>query len=121
MYMDFLTDRCDIYHIRSEDDRIGYGIPDQRLRGYPDKPDVPNVPCHFNRARILEGNADASPRRVHTAGTKLQLPLGTDVRVNDKIVDADTGCAFTAGFPRAVGRGHHIAVEVWRTGAQEAV
>lgn len=121
MYMDFLTDRCDIYHLRSQDDRVGYGIPDQRLRGYPEKPDIEDAPCHFNRERLIAGAMDSSPRRLDTAMTKLQLPLGIDVRVNDRIVDKESGCAFTAGVPRTVGRGHHIAVEVWRTGTQEAM
>lgn len=121
MYMDFLTDKCDIYHMLSERDAVGYGLPDQQLRGYPDRPDLSDVPCHFNRDRVIEGATDTHPRRLYTARAKLQLPAGTDVRLNDRIVEKATGCEFTAGIPRLVGRGHHIAVEIWRAGTQEAV
>ena len=42
---------------------------------------------------------------------KLTLPLGTDVRLNDKIVDCDTGLEYTAEKPINV-RNHHLFVYV---------
>ena len=42
---------------------------------------------------------------------KLTLPLGTDVRLNDKIVDCATGLEYTAEKPINV-RDHHLFVYV---------
>ena len=46
---------------------------------------------------------------------KLQLPAGTDVRVNDKVVDKNTGLAYTAEMPHNI-RDHHIMVNIQRKG-----
>lgn len=121
MYTDFLNDRCDIYHIRTEDASPGYGLPPQPCARYPDEPDEADVPCHFNRGEMWEGFIQSDPRRLYVGATKLQLPLETDVQPNDKIVDRATGLEFTASEPRVVGRNHHIAVKVNRIGPQEAL
>jgi hypothetical protein len=54
------------------------------------------------------------------AKIKLTLPTGTDVRINDKIVDCSTGLEYTAEQPRDI-RGHHIFVYIKKTGEQKAL
>ena len=54
------------------------------------------------------------------AKKKLTLPIGTDVRLNDKIVDCDTGLEYTAEQPVNV-RGHHLFVYLKRKNGQEAL
>jgi hypothetical protein len=46
---------------------------------------------------------------------KLQLPVGTDIRVNDKIVDKGNGLVYTAEIPKNV-RDHHMIVRIQRKG-----
>ena len=50
---------------------------------------------------------------------KLQLPAGTDVRANDKIVNEENGLDFTAQVPQNI-RGHHMTVTIQRKGNIEA-
>ena len=54
------------------------------------------------------------------AKTKLTLPIGTDVRINDKIVDCATRLEYTAEQPVNV-RNHHIFVYIKRNTGQEAL
>ena len=51
------------------------------------------------------------------AKIKLTLPAGTDVRLNDKIIDCNTGFEYTAEQPRNI-RGHHIFVYVKMIGEE---
>ena len=44
---------------------------------------------------------------------KLTLPTGTDIKVNDKVIDCDTGYEYEAEVPRNI-RGHHITVQIHR-------
>lgn len=118
MYMDFLTDRCDIYHLRREQEHVGYGVPPDTAHTYPKEPDEADVPCHFNRGGLWAKMVQTEPGRMYPAATKLQLPLGIDVRLNDRIIDCSTGLVLTAGVPRVVGRNHHIAVEAQAIGAE---
>jgi len=54
------------------------------------------------------------------AKIKLTLPAGTDVRLNDKIVDCATGLEYTAEQPIDV-RGHHTFVYIKKAGGQKAL
>ena len=119
MYADFLNDRCDIYHLQEVDDSPGYGLQTTQRLVHSDAPDLTDVPCHFNRAGAWEGLIESVPLRTYPGATKVQFPLGTDVRTNDKIVDRETGIEYTASVPRVVGRNHHIAVRVNRLAMQE--
>ena len=50
-YQSLLTDRCDIYHLQTEQlskDRYGIPVQDaQPLFSYPDEPDQVAQPCYF--------------------------------------------------------------------------
>jgi hypothetical protein len=54
------------------------------------------------------------------AKIKLTLPAGTDVQLNDKIVDCATGLEYTAEQPVNV-RGHHTFVYIKKTEGQKAL
>ena len=115
MYSDFLNDRCDIYHLQTGEVSVGYGISAATAsHSYPDEPDLTDVPCHFNRHGIFEGLGESAPARMYYGATKVQFPKGTDVRVNDRIVDKVTGVQYTISIPYMVGRNHHIAAQVSR-------
>lgn len=122
MFEDFLNDRCDIYHARETTETRGFGIPDGTAIVYGEEPDAADVPCHFNRANaggLVSGVSDSPPFRQYMGEAKVQFPVTTDVRVNDRIVHRETGCSYTASVPYVVGRGHHIAVMAVRLPVQE--
>ena len=98
---DFFDHRCSIYHTQQESTSPGYGLPGSPKFKYPKQPDLEEVPCHFG---------------VRSA-SKLTLPAGTDIRLNDKIVSSETGLEYTAGQPRNI-RGHHMTVKIYRTAQQ---
>jgi hypothetical protein len=112
-FKDLLDHRCDIYHMTKGEKDMGFAIK-QTGFSYPEAPDVEDVECHFNV------NTNATLTQTESANEfiysgKLQLPAGTDVRVNDKIVDKNTGLTYTAEIPRNI-RDHHIMVNVQRKG-----
>ena len=117
-YNDLLDHKCDIYHIKRSDKSPGYNLPSSPLFTHLKDPDIAEVPCHFNAKGSSVAIAQGEPKARYIASIKLNLPADTDVRLNDKIVDCDTGYEYTAGIPRNV-RGHHIAVIVRRTDVQE--
>lgn len=114
-----LNHRCDIYHLRATaDESLGYGLGAEEY-GYDEIPDIAGVPCHFATNGSLT-ITQAEPQAVLSASIKLSLPIGTDVRKNDKIVDCADGIEYTAGIPRQV-RNHHLIVQLFRTAEQEAL
>lgn len=114
-----LNHKCDIYHLKRRNKSPGYGLPSSPSFYYAKKPDLAAMPCHFNTKsgrKIVQGE----PQANYEAEIKLSLPAGTDIRLNDKIVDCVTGYEYTAEIPQDI-RGHHIAVYLHRTGQQEAL
>ena len=113
-----LNHNCDIYHIVRTDTSPGYNLPSSPAFSYADEPDAAGVPCHFN---VRGGNLTVtqnSPQASVSASIKLVLPIETDVRINDKIIDCDTGAEYTAEIPRKI-RNHHQYVMLRRTSSQE--
>lgn len=105
--------KCDIYHLTELPRSLGYGIEDSDYV-YPDMPDAENVSCHFNvnPSGNLEQTESAN-EYIYTG--KLQLPAGTDIRINDKIVDRGNGLVYTAEIPKNI-RNHHMVVTIQRKG-----
>ena len=117
-FSDFLRHSCDIYHIRKAETSPGHNLPPSPTFSYPDAPDLNAVPCYFS---VRSGKADVNqhePQTKYEARLKLALPSGTDIRVNDKVVDLVTGYEYTAEIPRNI-RGHHMTVMVTRRAQQE--
>lgn len=120
---DFFDHLCDIYHINSTDASPGFGLPDSTSHDHSDTPDEVDVPCHFTQSgggstqRALEQQL---PENRYEDRIKLTLPIGTDVRVNDKVLDKRTNLFYTAEIPRNI-RNHHIYVWVKREGTEVAL
>ena len=93
-FEDLLDHRCDIYHMVKGEKDMGFAIK-QTGFSYPKVPDVEDVACHFNVNANAELTQTESANEFIYSG-KLQLPAGTDVRVNDKVVDKNTGLAYSA-------------------------
>jgi hypothetical protein len=79
--------------------------------------------CHFsskmgnvNGLRVTQSQPYASlDGRV-----KLSVPIGTDIRINDKIVNLETGYEYTAEAPTQI-QNHHIVVMLRRTDSQKVL
>jgi len=112
-----LNHTCDIYHIVQYDISPGYGLPDSPAFSYGEVPDIAGLHCHF----ALRGALRVSQNEPYAAldgRAKLNLPWGTDVRINDKIVHLETGYEYIAEAPIPI-RDHHIIVMLRRTSEQE--
>lgn len=110
---DFFDHRCNIFHMAGMSKKRGYGLPDAVDFQYPKSPDISELPCHFCVKSGTLAVVQQEPQKDMNARLKLALPIGTDIRVNDRIVDCSTGYAYEAEVPRNI-RGHHIAVWVNR-------
>ena len=111
---------CDIYHLIKEEKSPGYNLPSSPSHTYPKKADENGVQCHFT---VREGNntsiSQNEPQNELSARIKLNLPVGTSIKINDKVVDCTTGLEYTAVTPPRNIRGHHIIVYVERTRGQK--
>lgn len=114
----FFDHRCDIYHLKENAANIGYNLPSSPAFEYPEEADEASVPCHFAVKSFSYTIQQTQPANEYDAKIKLTLPIGTDIRRNDKIVELSTGLEYTAEQPRNV-RGHHLFVFVKRTDAQK--
>jgi len=117
---DFFDHHCNIYHDREEQKTPGWGLPASPVFSYPDKPDISQQECHFGVRSQSVTITQTAPANLMDAKIKLTLPIGTDVRQNDKIVHCDTGMEYTAEQPVNV-RGHHLFVYIKRTEEQKAL
>lgn len=106
---------CDIYHLAQTQVSPGFNLPASPKDGYPSKADLTAIPCHFN----VKGNSPKliqnEPENSLTERIKLNLPVGTDVRINDKVVDNSSGLTYSAVSPPRNIRNHHIIVYIERT------
>ena len=111
MIEDFFDHSCDIYHIVEAEASPGYGLPMSPSFSYPSEPDIASVSCHFSIRSRSVNIQQTEPINIMDDKAKLTLPKGTDVRLNDKIVDLGTGYEYIADEPHNI-RGHHVFVRI---------
>lgn len=112
-----LNHKCNIYHIEEGASSPGYSLPSSPSFTYPEEPDISEQSCHFGVKSRAVTIIQTAPANLMDAKIKLTLPIGTDVRLNDKIVDCETGLEYTAEQPVNV-RGHHLFVYVKKIGEE---
>lgn len=120
MWEDFLNDECDIYHLQKDTVDPGYGMDPQENPGtYTEEPDLAGVKCHFGvKSDTLVLNQH-DPYSVLTGQIKLALPLGTDIRMNDRVVSCGSGITYTVrDVPRTV-HDHHVFALISRADEME--
>lgn len=115
-----LNHLCDIYHIQEGNSSPGFGLPSSPSFSYLPEPDIHEQQCHFGVRSQNVTITQTAPINIMDAKIKLTLPAGTDVRLNDKIVDCATGLEYTAEQPVDV-RGHHTFVYIKKAGGQKAL
>lgn len=113
MIEDFFDHTCDIYHLVIKSDDRGYGLPEQSTFAYGTTPDISKSKCHFHIMHESTRISQEEPEKKLESRMKLSLPIGTEVKLNDKVVFLETGLAYTAEIPRDI-RGNHISVWVHR-------
>lgn len=117
---DFFDHKCDLYHALEGSDTPGYGLPTSPSFDYPKQPDLSDVACHFNQGGsggTVNTLVQKLPEHSYEDRIKLTFPIGTDVRVNDKVLDKRTNLFYIAEIPRNI-RNHHIYVWVKREGTE---
>lgn len=119
-FLDMLDHKCDIYHLTKTAKSPGFGLSASPSFGYPEKPDEKEVVCHFGIESLDAGTEQKQPQNILHEKIKLTLPIGTDIRINDKVIDCCSGFEYTAEKPRNI-RGHHIFVYIKRRKEQEAL
>lgn len=110
---------CDIYHIVETQTSPGYNLPTAPTFEYPSTADESAIPCHFNIRGYNPSLVQNEPENSMADRVKVNLPVGTDIRLNDKVTDLTTGLSYTAVSPPRNIRGHHIIVYVERTRTQK--
>jgi len=119
MSLESLLDHtCNIYHLKKSETSPGYGMKSSPSFSYPEEPDVTGQACHFGVKFRTGSITQTAPANLMEAKIKLTLPIGTDIRLNDKIIDCATGLAYTAEQPVNV-RSHHLFAYIKREGAQK--
>lgn len=114
----FFDHQCDIYHLIGDEKSPGYNLPASPAFTYPKTPDEASVPCHFGVRSFNPTIQQTQPANEYEVKIKLTLPIGTDIRRNDKIVELSTGLEYTAEQPRNV-RNHHLFVHIKRIEEQK--
>lgn len=118
MFEDFFNHKCNIYHIVTEKEQIGYGFDESNTKfKYSDNPDIKNQRCHFHNKSNSVSLTQKDPDNNLMITRKLSLPIDTDIRINDKVIDCDTGLEYTATLPSNI-KGHHKTVVLTRTTRQ---
>lgn len=112
-FEDMLNHRCAIYHLKSTPEDMGYNITSNKF-AYKEKPDLTDIPCHFNINDTGNMN-QTEDANEYIVVRKLQLPLETEIYINDKVVNMDNGMEYIAEIPKKV-RNHHIIVNIQRKG-----
>lgn len=118
-FLDLLDHRCEIYHLKRSEGSLGYGLPSAVTFNYSDIADEVTG-CHFGMESLETSVSQHSPQNIFKEKIKLTLPITVDVRMNDKIIDCDTGLEYTAERPRNI-RNHHAFVYIKRIKQQEAL
>jgi hypothetical protein len=109
-----LEQKCNIFHLTKVENDVGYGLKTGAKYDYNTEPDEVEIPCHFSVG--LGGSnvmSQQEPQNEISGRIKLALLLGTDIRLNDKVLDLSSGLEYVAEVPRQI-RQHHIIVTVQR-------
>lgn len=111
MFEDFLNHRCDIFHLEEKEQAAGYGIKTGKVLRHEYDPSLTDIPCHFHTQSDFLRIEQNEPYPSMTGEDKLSLPIGTDIRQNDKVRDCETGLCYVCDVPKKI-RDHHITVKI---------
>lgn len=116
-YQKMLTDRSDVFHIKSEAAPTKYGVPSvdkAKVYNYPEVADLTNVPCLFTKAGGFSSYLQGEPNRSINEQWLVHFMPNVDIRLNDKVIK--DGVEYRLQTPRKV-RNHHWEVIAVREGS----
>lgn len=113
MFEDFFNHRCDIFHLRKNQEKGSYGIRTADAKVPEEEPSEENVPCHFHTRTGGLRIVQEEPYRSLSGEIKLSLPIDVNIQKNDIVRSAETGLCYRADLPRKV-RDHHLIVALRR-------
>ena len=114
MLSDFLNHTVDIYHATRQSVDAGYGLTAGFRCVYADEPDIKGQKCHVNvKGTGTISASQEDPFNAFGGRIKLVVPLGTDLRTNDKIYVPEIDMEFVVEIPRTV-QNHHIFAYIKR-------
>lgn len=108
-----LDHKCDIYHLYKEEVKGTYGQPNKIKEYYKEVPDIIDSNCHFSVGRDNISITQSEPQNELSRTFSITLPLGTDIRINDRIIDKFNGLMYKVSIPRKI-RNHHMKAELYR-------
>lgn len=113
-YQSLLTDRCDIYHLQTEQlSNNHFGVPVQDAQpvfSYPDEPDQVDQACYFTERN--QNITQQEPNATIHQSYLVHFPSNADVRINDKVVWE--GITLKLQKSRKI-KNHHIEVIAMRS------
>lgn len=119
MIEDFFRHKCDIYPGTIGKSPGAYGLPSvNEIFTYPDVPALLDISCLFSYDETVV--IENEPKNTFQGANEIALPVGTNIKRGDKVVDKRNGLAYTAGYPDDI-RGKYIHVPLRRGSRQEAL
>lgn len=109
MIENLMNHRCNIFHVIKSSSGGGFGLPSQDVYSYRDTPDISSQSCHFKLNRLIVNGT--GPAKSFSNNSHVDFPTGTDVRMNDKILDLETGIIYYANPPKSI-RGNRIRCDL---------
>lgn len=108
--LNLLDNKCDIYHLNNKSVNVGYSLPEHQTFNYDDVANEKSIKCHFSKDSNYN-TIKGEPFNSIKISIELILPINTDIRLNDKIVDLETNEKYTAGVPKKI-RNSHVVVKI---------
>lgn len=108
-FENLMDHRCDLYHLTESIQSPGYGLPGEYQYEYHHHPDELDVGCHFAVKDSTIKTTQNQPEQMLEGRIKLVLPLGSPIRMNDKVVWKENQTVFISEYPRII-RNHHLMV-----------
>ena len=115
----FFRHTCNVFSSISTPIPPSYGlkISDTSI-SYNDSPEMNNCPCFFGSSNTAPKITFSEPINTYDGHDEVSLPVGTNIKKGDKIVDLRNNIEYTAGFPEDI-RGKYISVPLYRKAEQE--
>lgn len=110
----FFNHKCEIYHEIKTPDSTAYSTLDSQstTNNYPETPDITDLRCHFSTNDEGVRTTQGDPQRNVDWNDTLALPIGTDIRYSDKVVDLTQDITYTVEKPIRKIRNNHIKVRL---------
>lgn len=109
MIENLMNHQCHIFHVVKSSSGGGFGLPGQDLYNYNKTPDILSQKCHFKLNKLIVNGS--GPAKSFSSNSHVDFPMGTDIRMYDKILDLETGVVYYCNPPKSI-RGNRIRCDI---------